>query len=154
MRERYPGMRTKRCCEEASESSCLACCHSAERRFSLDSLESFDKCRTYDCDVVDVSSQFFSSGIKRRDCRAASFRNCFEAKIILPIVVTNVARQQSTAVICSFQDFGFWGVSKNNQNCLPWRCKFEASRFATLCVLSDGTRATTKCHNVLRSWAT
>ncbi|CAL1170465.1 unnamed protein product [Cladocopium goreaui] len=26
MRERYPGMRTKRCCEEPTESSCLACC--------------------------------------------------------------------------------------------------------------------------------
>lgn len=26
MRERYPGMQTKRCCEEASEASCLACC--------------------------------------------------------------------------------------------------------------------------------
>ena len=42
MRERYPGMRTKRCCEEASESSCLACCHSAEMGFSLDSLERLD----------------------------------------------------------------------------------------------------------------
>eukprot|EP00435_Cladocopium_sp_Y103_P013067 s3500_g3.t1 len=26
MRERYPGMLTKRCCEEATESNCLACC--------------------------------------------------------------------------------------------------------------------------------
>ncbi|CAK9070097.1 unnamed protein product [Durusdinium trenchii] len=33
MRERYPGMQTKRCCEEASEASCLACCqeHFASR---------------------------------------------------------------------------------------------------------------------------
>ena len=30
MRERYPGMRTKRCCEEPTESSCLACCPSAQ----------------------------------------------------------------------------------------------------------------------------
>ena len=30
MRERYPGLRTKRCCEEPTESSCLACCPSAQ----------------------------------------------------------------------------------------------------------------------------
>ena len=52
MRERYPGMRTKRCCEEASESSCLACCRSAAKRFSLDLSESFDEWRIYSCSMI------------------------------------------------------------------------------------------------------
>ena len=117
MRERYPGMRTKRCCEEASESSCLACCHSAEMGFSLGSLERLDKCRICSCSTIRMlmfpHKLFLLESREGIAGLVASFRNCFEAKIILPIVVTNVSCQQSTALIRNFQDIGIRGFEEH-----------------------------------------
>ena len=94
MRERYPGMRTKRCCEEATESSCLACCPSAQasatrgkwmysknhHRFANNLLHSF----SYLSWVAMFSSKL------RWDCSIPE-RLYIEVRITLRIGATNVA---------------------------------------------------------------